>query len=61
MQIALFRNDKHVVGLDEEPFGDQFDRHPRIAREDFVQLGCDGPEVVNDNDSSTHVSRQMPQ
>jgi cytochrome c1 len=38
MQITLFRDDEHTVGLDDKSFRDQFNRHLCVARENLVEL-----------------------
>src|ERR1035437_8129295 len=50
MQISLFRDDEHSVGLDEQFFRNQLDRHRGEAREDFMESRGDGSEVVDDDD-----------
>ena len=61
MQIALRRNDEHVIGLDEQPVGDQLDRHLGVARKKLMEPGGDDPQVIDDDDGDTHVGRQMVQ
>jgi hypothetical protein len=61
MQITLLRDDEHTVGLDEQSLGDQCNRHFREARENLMQQGGYGTEVINDDDSNTHIGGQMPQ
>jgi hypothetical protein len=50
-----------MVGLDIQSFRDQFNRHPGVFREDLMEQGCYGPQVINDDDGNTHITRQMPQ
>jgi len=38
-----------------------FNRHLCEARENLVEHGGYSPQVINDDDSNTHISRQMPQ
>jgi len=60
VQIPLFRDDEHTVGLDEQSFRNQLDRHRRETREDFVESSGDGSKVINDDDSNAQISRQIP-
>jgi hypothetical protein len=59
VQITLFWDDEHTVGLDEQFFRDQFDRRLGVARENLVKQGGHGPQVINDDNSHTHIGRQM--
>ena len=61
MQITLGRNDENVIGPDVQPVSDQFNRHRCISRKDFMELGGDDPEVIDDDDSDTKVGGQMLQ
>jgi len=59
VQITLLRDDEHTVGLDEQPFRDEFNRHQCVSRENFVEHGSYGPQVIHDDYSNTHIGRQM--
>jgi hypothetical protein len=48
VQITLFRDDEHMVGLDEQSFRDQFNRHLGEARENLVKL-CKKAVYFNEN------------
>ena len=61
MQIKLFRDDEHMVGFDEQAFRDQLNRHFGIMRENLVESGGHGPQVIHDNGCNTQIDRQMPQ
>jgi hypothetical protein len=60
VQITLFWDDEHTVGLDQQFFRDQFNRHLGVARENFVEQCGHGPQVINDDNSSPHIGGQMP-
>ena len=60
MQIPLCRSDESTIGLDEQSFRDQLDRHRGEARKDFVESGGDGSKVINNNDRNTQIRRQLP-
>jgi hypothetical protein len=60
VQITLCRDDEYTVGLDEQSLGDQFNRHLCVARENLVEKGGDGSQVINDDDSNAHIGRQTP-
>jgi hypothetical protein len=60
VQISLFRDDEHMVGLDEQSFRNQLNRHFRVARENLVKQGGNGSQVINNDDSYSHIGRQMP-
>jgi len=32
-----------------------------MVRQDFVELGCDDPEMIDDDDGDTKVGGEMPQ
>src|ERR1700674_3016385 len=38
----------------------RFNRHLCVVRENLVEQGGYGSQVINDDDSNTHISRQMP-
>ena len=61
VQVPFFRDDEDVVGSNDQTIRDQLNRHRRVPRQDFVQLGSDGPQVIDDNDRHPHVDRQMSQ
>src|SRR5689334_7977115 len=61
MQITPFWDDEHTVASDEQLFCDQFDRHLGVARENLVEQGGHGPEVIHDDNSNSHISRQVAQ
>ena len=61
MQITLFRDDEYMVGLDIQSFRDQLNRHFGVFREDLVEHGGYGPQVINNDDSNTHIRGQMLQ
>jgi len=48
-----------MVRLDIKSFCDKFDRHPSISGENFMEKGGYSSQVINDDDSNTHISRQM--
>jgi hypothetical protein len=60
VQIALCRDDENVVGPDIQAFGDEFDWHLRIAGENLMEPGSNGPTMVDDDDRSTEIGGQMP-
>ena len=43
------------------PAPDQFNRHLCVARENLVEQGGYGSQVINDDDGNAHIGRQMPQ
>ena len=59
MQIALRRDNEHVIGPEDQPFRNQFNRHRGVAREDLVKLGSYYSEVINNDDRDTQVSRNV--
>jgi hypothetical protein len=61
VQITLRRNDEHSVGPDEQSLSDQFDRHLRVARKNFVEQSGGRPQVIDDDDPNAHVGRQVSQ
>ena len=61
MQIPLGRYDENVIGPDVQPVRDQLNRHRGISRKDFMELGGDDPEVINDDHSNTKIDGQMSQ
>jgi len=56
----LFWNDEHTIGLDEQLFRDQFNWHFCVAGENLVEQGGYGPQVINDDNSNTHIGREVP-
>jgi len=50
-----------MIGLDDQFFRNQLDRHRRVARENFVEPSGDGPKVIYDDDGNAQVGRQIPQ
>jgi hypothetical protein len=61
VQITLFRDDEHMVGLDVQSFRYQFNRHLSVARENLMEQGGYGSQVINNDDCDAHIGRQMPQ
>src|SRR5450759_2202096 len=61
MQITLFRDDEHMVGLDVQSFRDQFYRHRRVTRKNLVKQGGYLSQEIDNQDSNTHISRQILQ
>jgi hypothetical protein len=59
MQIMLCRDDEHMIGLDDQPVRDQFNRHRCVLRENFVEQGGHGSQVIDDHDRDTHIGRQI--
>ena len=59
MQVALLRDDKDMIGPDEQSFRDQFDRHLCIARENLMEPGGDGSQMIHNDNRHTHVCGQM--
>jgi hypothetical protein len=57
VQVTLFLDNEHMVGLDEHFSRDQFNRHLCEARENFVEQGGYGSQVINDDDGNTHIGR----
>jgi hypothetical protein len=47
--------------LNEQSLRDQFNLHHCVSRENFVEQGGYGSQVINDDDSNAHIGRQMPQ
>ena len=60
VQITLRGDDEHPIGLDVQAFGDEFDGHLRVTREDFMKEGGRPSKVVDDNDRRTEIGWQMP-
>jgi hypothetical protein len=46
VQIAPFRNDEDVVGLNVQPFRDEFNRHLGEEWENLVESGGNGSQVI---------------
>jgi hypothetical protein len=61
VQVTLRRDDEYTVGLDQQTCRDQFHRHLCVVRENFVEVGSYRPKVIDNDDSNTHIGRQMPQ
>jgi hypothetical protein len=61
VQIPVGGNDVDAVRLDQQFFGDEFYRHPRKARQHFMQTRRHRRDVVHDHDRHAHVCRQMLQ
>src|ERR1035438_6194079 len=61
MQIALFRDDEHMVGLNVQSVRDQFNRHLGEGWENFVEPGGYGSQVIDDDECHTQIDRQMPE
>jgi hypothetical protein len=59
MQIMLCRDDEHMIGLDDQSFRDQFNRHRCVLRENLVKQGGHGSHVIDDHDRDTHIGRQI--
>jgi len=57
MQIALRRDDEHVIGAEDQSFRDQFNRHFGGKREDLVELGGYISQVINNDDRNTRSAR----
>ena len=49
-----------AIGLDEQFFRNQFNRHFRVAGENLVEQGGYGPQVINNDNSNTHIGREVP-
>ena len=49
-----------MVGLDHQSFRDQFNRHCRVTRENFVKQGGHGSQMIDDDDGNTQIGRQTP-
>jgi hypothetical protein len=60
VQITLCWNNEYAVGRNSETVRDQFDRHLCVARQDLVEQGPHGSQVIHDDDRNTHVGWQMP-
>lgn len=61
MQVAFLRDNEDPVGLDDQLLSDQLNGHGCEGWEDLVKVGGDGSQVIDDDDSNTHVVRQMLQ
>jgi hypothetical protein len=48
-----------MVRLEVQSFRDQFNRHTGVVRKNLVQKGGRGSHVIDDDDSDTHIDRQM--
>jgi len=59
MEVPLFRNDKYMIGLEEQSIRDQCNRHLSVLWKNFVEQGCNSSQVINDNDSHPHVIRNI--
>jgi hypothetical protein len=55
VQIALRWDDEHLIGLDVQAFGDEFDGHLRVTGEDFMKESDRRSKVVDDNDRHTEI------
>jgi hypothetical protein len=49
-----------MIGLDVELFRDQINRHLCVMGENLVKHGSYGSQVIYNDDSNTHIRRQMP-
>jgi hypothetical protein len=61
MQVPVWRDDEHVVWLDVQFVRNEFDRHISDVRENLVEVGGHGSQVVDNDDCHTQVSRKMAQ
>ena len=59
MKVPLRWNDEYVIWRYIQAFGDQVDGHRGITRQNFVELGCDDPEVIDDYNRDIQIGRQM--
>ena len=59
VQISLCRDDKYVVGLDDQAFRDQLNRHVCVARQNLVEMSGYGSQVIHDDDRNTHIRGQV--
>jgi hypothetical protein len=59
MQISPRRDDEHMVRLNIQSLRDQLNRHLCVARENLVEMGGYGSQVIDDDDGNTHIGRQM--
>jgi hypothetical protein len=57
MQITLCRDNEHMIGLEDQSFRDQIDRHRCVAWEYLVEHGGYGSQVINDDDGDPHITR----
>ena len=48
-----------MVGANHEAISNQRDRHTGVAWEDFVKLGCESSQMIDDNDCSARVSGKV--
>jgi len=60
MEIALRRNDEHVIGLEDQTFRDEFNRHFGVVWENLMELGGDSSQVINDDDRRANICWQAP-
>ena len=61
MQVAFFRYDKYMVGPDVKFLCYKVNRHIRKARKNLMKLGGYRSQMINDDDSNTHICRKIPQ
>ena len=59
VQISLRWDNENMVGLDDQFFRDQLDRHRGAAWENFVKSGGDGSLVIDNDDGHALVIRQV--
>ena len=55
MEIALRRNNEHVIGLKDQTFRDEFNRHFGVVRENFMELGGDDSQMIDDDDRCANI------
>jgi len=61
VQITLRRDDEYTVALEGRSFRNQRNRHLCVVRENLMEEGGHGSQVINDDDSNTHIGWQVPQ
>jgi hypothetical protein len=59
MQVMLCRDDEHMIGLDDQSFRDQFNRHRSVLWENLVKQGGHGSQVIDDHARDAHIGRQV--
>jgi len=60
MQIALRRDDEHMIGREDQSVCDQFNWHFGVQRENLMELGGHHPQMINDDDRDAQIGRQVP-
>jgi hypothetical protein len=60
VQVTLFRDYENMVGLDEQFFRDQFNRHLCVVWENLMEQGSYGSQMINDNNGNTQIGWQIP-